>query len=66
MGHLILGVVLQQVISHVVDWVLGLVFLLGECGQGLEHQGNHCLIQVGTDREGFETVLGGLTSKKNT
>ena len=51
LGLFVLGVVGQKVVSDVVDRVLGFVRLLGQGRKGLQHQGDYCLVEVGTNRQ---------------
>ena len=60
MRLLVLGVMLQQIISHILDWILGLYLLLREGGEGLQDQRHDCLIEVRADGDGLERVFGGL------
>ena len=55
--HLILRVVLQQVVCHIFNRILGLLFFLGQLRQGLQHQRHNSLVKVCSDGEGFDFVL---------
>lgn len=60
MRLLVLRVMLQQIISHILDWILGLDLLLRECGECLQDQRHDCLIEVRADGDGLERVFSGL------
>lgn len=46
MRLLVLRVMLQQIISHILDRILGLDLLLCEGGECLQDQGHNCLIEI--------------------
>lgn len=56
----ILGVMLEQVLGHIVDWIFRLILFLRQCGKCLQHKGHHGLVEVGPNWDGFEAILGRL------
>jgi hypothetical protein len=60
MGLLVLRVVPKQILSDVVDRVLRLDLLLSKCGQRLQNQRHHGLVQIRSDGKRLKTVFSGL------
>ena len=62
----VLGVMLEEVLCDVVDGVLGFGLFLGEGGEGLENEGNHWLVEVRADGDGFEAIFRRLDREYST
>jgi hypothetical protein len=49
LGSFVLGVVLEEVLSNVLDGIFRFIFLLCECGECLKDKGYYCVIEIGSN-----------------